>query len=132
MNTSRASSMLFGRVGRDAAAFFELWQHGMRSTMRMTLKTCFMEDVNIDSVPPGLREALHGVGLGHTLLPVNLFMTTEKESVLVATNDHWVTGRILNSRLHSTLALSCTYVRRQTAQDTFCRNPLGVDVARSS
>ena len=38
-------------------------------------------------VPPGLREAMKGVGLGHTLLPVNLFMTKEKDSVLVATND---------------------------------------------
>ena len=40
-------------------------------------------------VPPGLREALHGVGLGHALMPVNWLLTREKDSVLVATNDHW-------------------------------------------
>ena len=38
-------------------------------------------------VSAGLREALHGVGLGHALLPVKLCLTKEKDLVLVATND---------------------------------------------
>ena len=40
-------------------------------------------------VPPGLREDLHGVGLGHALMPVNLFLTPEKDSVLGASNEKW-------------------------------------------
>ena len=36
--------------------------------------------------PPGLREALGSIGLGQTLVPINLMMTREKESILAATN----------------------------------------------
>ena len=39
--------------------------------------------------PPGLQEARHGVGLGHAIMPVNLFLTKDNDSVLVATNDQW-------------------------------------------
>ena len=39
--------------------------------------------------PPGLREALGSIGLGQTLVPINLMMTREKESILTATNETW-------------------------------------------
>ena len=39
--------------------------------------------------PPGLREALSSIGLGQTLVPINLTMTREKESILASTNETW-------------------------------------------
>ena len=39
-------------------------------------------------VPPGLREALHSVGLGHALAPVNILTATEGSSILI-NNDAW-------------------------------------------
>ena len=39
--------------------------------------------------PPGLREALGSIGLGQPLVPINLMMTREKESILAAPNETW-------------------------------------------
>ena len=39
--------------------------------------------------PLGLREALGIIGLGQTLVPINLMMTRENESILAATNEMW-------------------------------------------
>ena len=49
MSRSRASSLPLGRVDRDAAPVFELWQHGKGLTTRMALRTCFMGDPSADS-----------------------------------------------------------------------------------
>ena len=37
-------------------------------------------------VPPGLREALRSVGLGHALAPVNILTVTEGNSILINNN----------------------------------------------
>ncbi len=39
-------------------------------------------------VPPGLREALLGVGLDHVIAPINLLTVTEPEQILI-NNDAW-------------------------------------------
>ena len=39
--------------------------------------------------PPGLREALGSIGLGQSLVPINLMMICDKDSILAATNETW-------------------------------------------
>ena len=39
-------------------------------------------------MPPGLREALLGVGLDHVIAPINLLTVTEPEQILI-NNDAW-------------------------------------------
>ena len=43
---------------------------------------------NLDA-PPGLREAPGSIGFGHALVPINLMMTREKDTILVGTNETW-------------------------------------------
>ena len=74
--------------------------------------------------PPGLREALGSIGLGQALVPINLMMAREKDTIPAATNETWEDLVDSGSVVHACAPADCPGYLLQESQ--------GVDEASSS